>query len=87
MILTNRAFLTHLKLLHTIPIAWSINPTNITDPKNFVPAFLTRISKSVWELTNENNLEMEQIEWDNANGIKYGQHDRFVHSASHGEIC
>jgi hypothetical protein len=36
----------------------------------FVPAFLPRISAHLWEITDKDNLEMSQLDWDGDKGVK-----------------
>jgi hypothetical protein len=32
--------------------------------ESFVPIFLTRISAHLWEITDKDDLEMAQLDWD-----------------------
>ncbi len=57
------------KIRDEVPIAFCIDETNITKMKSFVPAILVCIGKKQWELMDENDNEMEQMEWDGDNGI------------------
>ncbi len=36
----------------------------------FVPAFLTRISAHLWEITHKGNLEMAQLDWGSDKGVE-----------------
>ncbi len=36
--------------------------------ESFVPAFLTWISAHLWEITDKDNLEMAQLDWNGDNG-------------------
>ncbi len=38
----------------------------------FIPAFLIRISAHLWEITDEDNLEMAQLDWDGDKGVVIG---------------
>jgi hypothetical protein len=37
---------------------------------DFVPAFLTRISAHLWKITDKDNLEMSQLDWDGDEGVE-----------------
>ncbi len=39
--------------------------------ESFVPAFLTRISAPLWEITDKDNLEMAQLDWNGDKGVEY----------------
>jgi hypothetical protein len=36
----------------------------------FVPTFLTRISAHLWEITDKDDLEMAQLDWDGDEGVE-----------------
>jgi hypothetical protein len=38
--------------------------------ESFVPAFLTKISAHPWEITDEDDLEMAQLDWDGDKGVE-----------------
>jgi hypothetical protein len=38
--------------------------------ESFVPAFLTRISARLWEITDENDLKITQLDWEGDEGVK-----------------
>ena len=62
-------YLQSRKIRDKVPIAFCIDESNITKMESFVPAILVRIGKTQWELMDENDDEMEQMEWDGDNGI------------------
>jgi hypothetical protein len=41
----------------------------VLDTQSFVPAILVKISKTTWELMDENDDEMEQLVWDGDEGV------------------
>jgi hypothetical protein len=66
----NHAFLRELKLRESDPVAWCVENHEIHCLESFVPAFLTRISVHLWEITDKNNLEMAQLDWDGDKGVE-----------------
>ncbi len=38
--------------------------------ESFVPAFLTRMSAHLWEITDEDDLEIAQLDWDGDKGVE-----------------
>ncbi len=62
-------YLQSRKIRDKVPIAFCLDEGNITKMESFVPAILVRVGKTQWELMDENNDEMEQMEWDGDNGI------------------
>ncbi len=38
--------------------------------ESFVPIFLTRISTHLWEITDEDDLELSQLDWDDDKGVE-----------------
>ena len=57
------------KLREKVPIAYCTDTRNIHKQEAFIPAILVRVTKNKWELMNENDDQMEQMEWDGDNGI------------------
>jgi len=41
----------------------------VLDTQSFVPAILVKISKTTWELMDENDDKMEQLVWDGNEGV------------------
>jgi hypothetical protein len=64
------AYLRELKLRENVPVAWCVQNHDVHCLELFVPAFLTRISANLWEITDEDNLEMAQLDWDGDEGVK-----------------
>ncbi len=54
------AFLRELKLRESVPVAWCDENFEVHCLELFVPAFLTRISAHLWEITDNDDLEMAQ---------------------------
>ncbi len=64
------AYLRELKLRESVPVTWCVQNHDIHCLESFVPAFLIRISAHLWEITNENDLEMAQLNWDGDKGVE-----------------
>jgi hypothetical protein len=64
------AFLRELKLRESIPVAWCVQNHDVNCLELFVPAFLTRISAYLWEITDKDSLEMAQLDWDSDKGVE-----------------
>jgi hypothetical protein len=64
------AFLRELKLRESVPVAWCVENHGVHSLESFVPAFLTRISAHLWEITDKDDLEMAQLEWDDDEGVE-----------------
>ncbi len=80
------AFLRELKLQESVPVAWCVENHEVHCLGLFVPAILTRISAHLWEIADEDNLEMSQSDWDGDKGVEnlmgiYTQHSlqNFIH--------
>jgi hypothetical protein len=58
------AYLRELKLRESVSVAWCVKNHEVHCLESFVPAFLTRISAHRWEITDEDNLKMAQLDWD-----------------------
>jgi hypothetical protein len=64
------AYLRELKLRESVPVAWCVQNHDVPHLELFVLAFLARISTHLWEITDEDDLEMEQLDWDGDKGVK-----------------
>jgi len=64
----DREHLQRMKL--KVPVAYCMNEKNIRVVASFVPAILVRLGQKLWELMDENDDHMEQLEWDGDNGIE-----------------
>jgi hypothetical protein len=64
------AYLRELKLRESVPVAWCVQNHDVHCLELFVPAFLTRISAHLWEITDEDNLKMAQLDWDDDEGVE-----------------
>ncbi len=64
------AYLRELKLRESVPVAWCVQNHDVQHLESFVPAFLTRISAHLWEITDEDDLEMAQLDWDGDEGVE-----------------
>ncbi len=53
-----------IRLRVTIPVAWCKDVHNNTNVMSFIPAYLTRISKHQWEVTDEDDLPLTSLDWD-----------------------
>jgi hypothetical protein len=63
-------YLRELKLKESIPVAWCVQNHDVHCLELFVPKFRMRISAHSWEITDEDDLEMAQLEWDGDKGIE-----------------
>ena len=63
------SYLQNIKLKEKVPIAYCTDERNIHKVQLFIPAILVCIGKKQWELMDENDDHMEQIEWDGDHGI------------------
>jgi hypothetical protein len=64
------AYLRELKLRESVPVALCVQNHDVHGLELFVPAFLTRISAHLWAITDNNNLEMVQLDWDGDKGVE-----------------
>jgi len=58
----NVDFLWNLGLRVSVPIAWCNNTKDISRKESFVPAYITRISKHQYEVTDGDDVEMFALE-------------------------
>jgi hypothetical protein len=58
------------KLRESVPVAWCVQNHDVHHLELFVPAFLPRISAHLWEITDKDNLEMAQLDWDGDKGVE-----------------
>jgi hypothetical protein len=63
-------FLWKLGLRVSVPIAWCKNTKDISHNESFVPAYITRISKHQYEVTDEDDVEIFVLEWDGDEGVR-----------------
>ena len=66
----NVDFLWNLNLRVSVPIAWCNNTKDISRKESFVPAYITRISKHQYEVTDGDDVEMFALEWDGDEGVR-----------------
>jgi hypothetical protein len=64
------ACLRELKLRESIPVAWCVQNHDVHCLDFFVPTFLTRISAHLWEITDKDDQEMAQLDWDGDKGVE-----------------
>ena len=66
----DRRYLQNMKLRQHVPVAYCSNEKNIADVASFVPAFLVKIGKNLWEVMDEHDETMDkQIDWDGDDGL------------------
>ncbi len=63
-------YLRELKLRESVPVPWCVQNHDVHCLELFVLAFLTRISAHLWEITDKDNLEMAQLDWDGDKGVE-----------------
>jgi hypothetical protein len=66
----NVDFLWNLGLRVSVPIAWCKNTKDISRNESFFPAYITRISKHQYEVTDGDDVEMFALEWDGDEGVR-----------------
>ncbi len=64
------AFPRELKLRESVPVTWCVQYHDVHCLELFAPAFLTRISAHLWEITDNDDLEMAQLDWDGGKGVE-----------------
>ncbi len=62
-------YLQQMRIRHSIPVMWCLDTKKVLDTQSFVPAILVKISKTFWELMDENDDEMEQLIWGGDEGV------------------
>jgi hypothetical protein len=66
----NVDFLWNLGLRVSVPIAWCKNTKDISRKESFIPAYITRISKHQYEVTDGDDVKMFALEWDGDEGVR-----------------
>ena len=66
----NVDFLWNLGLCISVHIAWCKNMKDISCKESFVPAYITRISKHQYKVTDGDDVEMFALEWDGDDGVR-----------------
>jgi hypothetical protein len=64
------ALLRELNFRGSVPVAWCVENHQVHCLVLFVPTFLTRISTHLWDITDKDNLEMSQLDWDGDKGVE-----------------
>jgi len=59
-----------VRLWQSVPVAWCINHRDNTKVESFVPAYLTRISNSQWEVNDEDDLVMHHLDNEGDEGLQ-----------------
>ena len=63
-------YMSNLKLHESVPIAWCVNTNQVCKMQSFVPAFLTRVTKHMWEVTDVDDLIIQNLDWKGGKGIE-----------------
>jgi hypothetical protein len=63
-------YLSNLKLCESVPIAWCADTNQVCEMQSFVPAFLTRVTKHMWEVTDVDDLIIQNLDWKGDEGIE-----------------
>jgi hypothetical protein len=66
----NVNFLWNLCLLVLVPIAWCKNTKEVNPKESFVPAYITRISKHQYKVTDADDVGTIALEWDGNEGVR-----------------
>jgi hypothetical protein len=59
-----------IRLCTSIPVAWCKDVSNNANLMSFVPAYLTRISKHEWEVTDKDDIPLTSLDWDSDEGLQ-----------------
>jgi hypothetical protein len=54
----------------SVPVAWCKDVCNNANLMSFVPAYLTRISKHEWKVTDEDEIPLTSLVWDSEEGLQ-----------------
>ena len=60
----------NLKLRESVPIAWCVDINQVCKMQSFVPAFLTRVTKHMWGVTDVDDLIIQNLDWKGDEGIE-----------------
>jgi len=63
-------YLSNLKLRGSVPIAWCVDINQVCKMQSFVPAFLTRVTKHMWGVTDVDDLIIQNLDWKGDEGIE-----------------
>jgi hypothetical protein len=66
----NVNFLWNLCLRVLVPIAWCKNTKEVNPKESFVPAYITRISKHQYKVTDADDVGTIALEWDGNEGVR-----------------
>ena len=56
--------------MESVPNAWCVDTKQVCEVQSFVPAFLTRVTKHMWEVTDVDNLIIQNLDWKGDEGIE-----------------
>jgi hypothetical protein len=63
-------YLSNLKLRESVPIVWCVDTNQVCEVQSFVPAFLTRVTKHMWEVIDVDDLIIQNLDWKGDKGIE-----------------
>jgi hypothetical protein len=59
-----------IRLCASIPVAWCKDVSNNANLMSFILAYLTRISKHEWEVTDKDDIPLTSLDWDSDEGLQ-----------------
>ena len=62
-------YLSDLALRESVPIAWCVDTRDVHEVRSFVPAYLLRVSKNMWEVTDVDDMVLRNLDWMGDEGI------------------
>jgi hypothetical protein len=62
-------YLSDLSLRERVPIAWRDDTRDVHQVRLFVPAYLLRETKNMWEVTDADDMVLRNLDWTGDEGI------------------
>jgi len=62
-------YLKTFEIGHNAPIVWCVNVADITKVENFVPAFLTKVGDTTWDVTGLDNTSLSTLAFEGDESI------------------
>jgi hypothetical protein len=62
-------YLSDLSLCERVPIAWCVDTRDVHQVRSFVPAYLLRETKNMWEVTDVDDMVLRNLDWTGDEGI------------------
>ena len=62
-------YLSNLSLRERVPIVWCVDTCDVHQVRSFVPAYLLRETKNMWEVTDVDDMVLQNLDWRGDEGI------------------